>query len=294
MSSHPQTSHEQVPLNLYRVSSPGVARVVSNVRLTPPMHDDVRHIVLDLDGLDYHFLEGQSLGVLSPGTDGKGHANKLRLYSIASTRLGDDRRGRSASLCVKRVVYLDPATGEERHGVASNFLSDLNPGDPVAVTGPVGKMFLLPADPSSNLILFATGTGIAPYRAFLKRIYEELPAWTGQVWLYFGVRTEAECLYREELDAFRGRPGYRVSYAFSREQLTPDGRRMYVQHRMIEDLDELYPLLVREDTYLYICGLRGMEGGIFDALETYTPGEVPWPALNRIMHKSGRLHVETY
>ena len=264
------------------------------MRLTPPTHDDVRHIVLDLAGLDYHFLEGQSLGVLPPGVDGKGHANKLRLYSIASTRLGDDRRGRSASICVKRVVFPDPATGEEHHGVASNFLCDLAPGDPVAVTGPAGKTFLLPDDPSSHLILLATGTGIAPYRAFLKRIYEDLPTWTGQVWLFFGVRTEAECLYRDEFDALRDRPGSHVVYAFSREQQTADGRRMYVQHRLIEEMDEVYPLLVRENTYLYICGLKGMEGGIFHALESYSRAAVPWLSLKEVMQKSGRLHVETY
>src|SRR3954471_7701304 len=61
-------SRGEVPLNLYRVSAPGIARVVSNERLTPPGHDDVRHVVLDLDGLDYRYLEGQSLGVLAPGT----------------------------------------------------------------------------------------------------------------------------------------------------------------------------------------------------------------------------------
>src|SRR5690606_10389710 len=108
MSSPSQRDHDRVPLNPYRASSHGTARVVSNVRLTPPTHDDVRHIVLDLDGLDYRYLEGQSLGVLPPGTDAKGHPNKLRLYSIASTRLGDDGRGCSASLCVKRVIYHDP------------------------------------------------------------------------------------------------------------------------------------------------------------------------------------------
>ena len=179
------------------------------------------------------------------------------------------------------MLYRDPATGEEQHGVASNFLCDLTPGDSVAVTGPAGKTFLLPDDPSSNLMMLATGTGIAPYRAFLKRIYEELPTWTGQVWLFFGVRTEAECLYREELDAFRSRPGYHVAYAFSREQQTVDGRHMYVQHRMIENLDEIYSLLLRDNTYLYICGLKGMEGGTFNALEAYMPGEVPWPDIGR-------------
>ena len=192
------------------------------------------------------------------------------------------------------MVYPDPVTGEEHHGIASNYLCDLAPGDTVAVTGPAGKTFLLPDDPSSHLILLATGTGIAPFRAFLKRIYEELPAWTGQVWLFFGVRTEAECLYREELDAFRGRPGYHVVYAFSREQQTADGLRMYVQHRMLGHLDELSPLLIQDNAYMFICGLKGMEGGIFHALESHTEAAVPWLTLKEVMQKSHRLHVETY
>src|SRR3954462_2011191 len=119
---------EEIPFNLYRVSSPGIARVVSNERLTPPDRDEVRHIVLNLDGLDYRFLEGQSLGILAPGTDARGRAHKLRLYSIASTRMGDDGQCRTASLCVKRVVYHDPATGQERRGITSNYLCDLVPG----------------------------------------------------------------------------------------------------------------------------------------------------------------------
>src|SRR2546430_1016703 len=106
-------NREEIPFSLYRVSAPGIARVVLNERLTPPGHDEVRHLVLDLDGLDYCYLEGQSLGILVPGTDARGRAHKLRLYSIASTRLGDDGQGRTAALCVKRVLYHDPATGQE-------------------------------------------------------------------------------------------------------------------------------------------------------------------------------------
>src|SRR5690349_2101121 len=106
------TIFSPIPLNLYRVASPGVGRVISNTRLTPEDCEDVRHLVLDLSGLDYRFVEGQSLGILVPGVDENGRRPKLRLYSIASTRLGDDGRGCSASLCVKRVVYIDAVTGE--------------------------------------------------------------------------------------------------------------------------------------------------------------------------------------
>jgi hypothetical protein len=148
---------EAIPLNLYRPSRPGLARVVANVRLSPPGTDDVRHIVLDLEGLDFRYREGQSLGVLTPGSDEAGRPHKLRLYSIASTRRGDDGLGRTVSLCVKRVAYVEPTSGLVRRGPASNYLCDLEVGDAVAITGPVGRHFLLPDDPNADLILIATG-----------------------------------------------------------------------------------------------------------------------------------------
>jgi ferredoxin--NADP+ reductase len=293
MSASLTSSREGIPFNLYRVSSPGVARVLSNRRLTPPGCEDVRHLVLDHSGLGYRFLEGQSLGVLPPGLDQRGRSHKLRLYSIASTRSGDDGRGTNLALCVKRVIYNDPLTGAERRGIASNYLCDLRPGDEVRVTGPVGKSFLLPEDPSANLILVATGTGIAPFRAFLRRVYDESPRWTGTVQLFFGARTEAECLYREEFETYLERPGYRHFLAFSREQQTPDGRRMYVQHRMAERLDELLELLDREKTLLYICGIKGMEAGIEALFDDPTRRGASWQSF-QALRRSGRVLVETY
>ncbi|MFI5457158.1 MAG: FAD-binding oxidoreductase [Isosphaerales bacterium] len=294
MSSPFQSSREAIPLNLYRVSAPGIARVVANARLTPPGHDDVRHITLDLSGLNYRYLEGQSLGVLPAGVDDRGRPNTLRLYSIASSRRGDDGHGTSASLCVKRLVFTEIASHHLHRGIASNYLCNLKPGDQVAITGPTGKTLLLPEDPASNLILVATGTGIAPFRAFLRRIYFELPEWTGAVYLFFGVRTEAECLYRAEFEAFRDRPGYRLVLAFSREQTTSDGRRLYVQHRMAECIGELRELFSQDNTYLYICGLKGLEEGIEAVCmdEARQDGS----SLNslRAMRKAGRILVETY
>jgi ferredoxin--NADP+ reductase len=293
MSALLTSSLDAIPLNLYRVSSPAVARVVANERLTPPGAADVRHLVLDVTELGFRYLEGQSLGILSPGIDEHGRPHKLRLYSIASPRSGDDGRGTSASLCVKRVLDHDPSTGLEHRGVASNYLCDLRPGDEVRITGPAGKTFLLPDDPGTNLILVATGTGIAPFRAFVRRIYEELPRWTGAVWLVFGVRTRAECLYREELESYQDRPGYHCCFAFSREQQNPEGGRMYVQHRMAEHRAELGELLDREQTLVYICGLKGMETGI-EALFGLPPGGgAAWPSF-AALRKSGRVLIETY
>ncbi len=39
--------------------------------------------------------------------------------------------------------------------------------------GPTGKILLMPEDPNAVFIMVATGTGIAPYRAFWRRQFME-------------------------------------------------------------------------------------------------------------------------
>ena len=46
-------------------------------------------------------------------------------------------------------------------------------GDVVRVTGPTGKGMLLPEDAAADIIMVATGTGIAPYRSFIRRLFVE-------------------------------------------------------------------------------------------------------------------------
>lgn len=284
-----------IPFNLYKPTKPGTAFVRETERLTPDSCDEVRHIVIDLAGLDYRYLEGQSLGILPPGADERGKGHKIRLYSIASTRSGDDGGGMTASLCVKRAISLDPVTGAIYKGIASNYLCDLRPGDPVLVTGPAGKAFVLPEDPTANLILIATGTGIAPFRAFLRRIYREQGDWAGKVTLIFGARTRAELLYAEEFESYRDRPGYTFVSALSREQSTADGKRMYVQHRLAERIEEVWPLLDCENTYMYVCGLKGMEDGIDEVLGDFggRTGR-PWLPRRDELIDFGRILIETY
>lgn len=52
-------------------------------------------------------------------------AHGARLYSIASTRYGDEFDGQTASLCVRRATFWDPekqAEDPEKKGICSNFL----------------------------------------------------------------------------------------------------------------------------------------------------------------------------
>ncbi len=151
---------------------------------------------------------GQSLSVIPPGTDfASGRNHKPRLYSIASTRYGDLLDGNTISLCVRRAEYIDPITGQKdpaKQGVCSNFLCDVRPGDEVSVAGPVGKTMLLPKDPTKDVIMIATGTGIAPFRGFMHRLFMENTLarhmFGGSAWLVLGVPVSGGLLYKEEFD----------------------------------------------------------------------------------------------
>merc|ERR1719183_1889186 len=109
-------------------------------------------------------------------------------------------------------------------GVCSNYLCDAKPGDEIKLTGPSGKVMLMPEDdPNMTYIMVATGTGIAPFRSFLRRLFgEATPAgknFKGLAWLFLGVANKDALLYDEEFQVYlRQNPDkMRMDYALSRE-----------------------------------------------------------------------------
>jgi ferredoxin--NADP+ reductase len=298
-------THADVPVNIYRPNAPFIGKVISNEPLVKEGGIGiVQHIKFDLSGGNLRYLEGQSIGIIPPGLDKNGKPEKLRLYSIASTRHGDDLDDKTISLCVRQLEYKHPETGETVYGVCSTYLTHLEPGTDVKITGPVGKEMLLPDDPEANIILFGTGTGIAPFRTYLWRQFKDAEKaanpdyqFKGFAWLIFGVPTTPNILYKEELEEIQEKypDNFRLTYAISREQKNPQGGRMYIQDRVAEHADELWKLIKEEKTHTYICGLRGMEGGIDEALTAAAAKEgVTWSDYQKDLKKAGRWHVETY
>jgi ferredoxin--NADP+ reductase len=298
-------AHADVPVNIYRPNSPLTGKCVSNDNLLGEGGIGVvQHIKFDIGGSDLTYYEGQSIGIIPPGKDAKGKPHKLRLYSIGSTRHGDDVDDKTVSLCVRQLEYTDEKTGQNVQGVCSTFLCNLNPGDEVQITGPTGKEMLLPEDPNSTIIMMATGTGIAPFRAYLWRMFKENERaanpdyqFKGLAWLVFGVATTPNILYKQELEEIEAQypDNFRLSYAISREQKNAEGGKMYIQDRIAENADELWSLVQKDNTHVYICGLKGMETGI-DAALTAAAGKtgVTWSEYRSQMKKAGRWHVETY
>ncbi|MBI1884407.1 MAG: ferredoxin--NADP(+) reductase [Chlamydiae bacterium] len=273
----------KIPLNIYKISSPCVGTVLENKKLTQPSSpNDTHHVVVGLEGSSYTYLEGQSAGVLPAGMDEKGKPHAVRLYSIASHRSGEKGYPFSLSLCVKRVVYQNPQTGQEKRGVGSNYTCDLKTGDSVKLTGPVGNRFLLPENfQEHHFIFLATGTGIAPFRGMLAHLFQN--HFKNEIWLIFGTPYKTDVLYEEEFGQYRSHPNFHFVTAISREEKNKDGSKVYVQHRILEHQAKLIPLLRETNTLLYICGLKGMEKGIHEAMQVMCPQELYEQVRKRIL-----------
>ncbi|KFK44862.1 hypothetical protein AALP_AA1G312100 [Arabis alpina] len=296
---------KEPPLNLYKPKSSYTAKIVSVERAVGPnAPGETCHIVIDHDG-NLPYWEGQSYGVIPPGENPKkpGAPHNVRLYSIASTRYGDFFDGKTASLCVRRAVYYDPETGKEdpsKNGVCSNFLCDSKPGDKIQITGPSGKVMLLPEnDPNATHIMIATGTGVAPYRGYLRRMFmENVPnKFTGLAWLFLGVANTDSLLYDDEFTKYlKDHPeNFRFDKALSREgEKNKRGGKMYVQDKIEEYSDEIFKLL-DNGAHIYFCGLKGMMPGIQDTLKRVAEerGE-SWELKLTQLRKNKQWHVEVY
>jgi ferredoxin--NADP+ reductase len=107
----------------------------------------------------------------------------------------------------------------------------------------------------------------------------------------------------EEYDNFHYLPH------ISREDRRPDGTKKYVQTCLWDEAELLDPLMDQENTLMYICGLKGMESGIYRALAKKgltqyldvrepasgkTPDEWDERDLKRYVKPSARTFVEVY
>ena len=277
-------------VNRYTLKLPATATVTGNFRVTAADHDsDTHHIVLDFGSVPFPALEGQSIGIIPPGLDVHGRPHHARQYSIASPRNGERPGYNNLALTVKRVTT--DHSGNPVKGAASNFLCDAKKGDEVKVIGPFGSTFLMPDDPEAHLLMICTGTGSAPMRAMTERRRRGAAAGNGRaLTLFFGARTPQELPYFGPLNTLPAE-FIETNLAFSRR---PDAPRRYVQDLMREKAEQIAPLLSDEKTHIYVCGLKGMESGVIEALRALAAGHGhTWNTDHQQLRTEGRIHLET-
>ena len=269
------------------------ATVSGNVRVTQAgKANDTHHIVLDFGKVPFPVLEGQSIGIISPGIDTNGKPHHARMYSIASPRDGERPGYNNLSLTIKRV--LEDHQGNPVRGIASNFMCDLQVGQEVQVIGPFGTSFLMPNHPNSNILMICTGTGSAPMRAMTewrRRLLKLGKLEGGKLMLFFGARTQEELPYFGPLQNLP-KEFIDINFAFSR---IPNQPKKYVQDVMRERSTEIAQLIQLQDTYIYVCGLKDMEHGVIESLKDIcTKAGLSWDSISQSLKTDGRLHLETY
>jgi benzoyl-CoA 2,3-epoxidase subunit A len=278
-------------VNLYSLTKPAIGTVTGNFRLTTDDAScDIRHLVLDFGGAAFPVLEGQTIGIVPPGTDAGGRPHHVRLYSVASPRDGERPRYNNLSLTVKRVT--EDHDGKPVRGVASNYLCDLGKGDEVTVVGPYGASFLMPNHPGSSILMVCTGTGSAPMRAMTERRRRRIGLREGgELMLFFGARSEGELPYFGPLQKLP-KDFIDINFAFSR---IPGEPKQYVQDRIRARGADVARLIGDPSCHVYICGLKGMEQGVDEAFRDACREQgIDWDALLPKLRASGRYHVETY
>src|SRR5258706_15470500 len=221
-----------------------------------------------------------------------------RMYSVSSL-MGDDKQLTGASelhFTIGRLSYQTKETEVSHHanrlGTSSNYLTDTSgiaPEDMGRVSFRVvhPPRFSMPKDERIPIVMFAGGTGFAPFRSFiLKRAQQAQP---GETWLFFETRTRTEIYYQDELAQIVSQGRLNLRIAFSRDdvnyQQIPNGNdkqlvfepgeRHSIGDEILKEANvkALWNLLQSQENggqggYFYLCGRTGFANAVMNAIKT--------------------------
>ena len=253
------------------------AQVKKTQRLTPEDTEEIRELILEVKDPDFTCKVNQSFGVLINQKDEFGNRQHHRLYSVAD--LPTKNKGKTTiTLLVKRCTYNDEFSGERQLGIASHYLCDRKVGDEIAITGPYDIAFDVPEERDANLILIGMGTGIAPFRAFIKHIYQEVKDFRGRILLFYGANSGLELLYLNDKDGdltnYYDQETFEAVSAISPRPLWSDP---VVLDQAIEDrAEEIIGMLSSLNTYIYVAGYEKVKEMLEETLSRVMGSANKW------------------
>lgn len=242
-------------LSDYNTENTHTAQVISTSRFTPEDKEEIREMVLELEDKDFAPEIDQSFGVLVDVNGEYGTYKHHRLYSVADIPEKENGKMRIKML-VKRCNYVDEFSGELQKGVASNYLCNRKIGDKIRVTGPFSLPFAVPEDKTSDLILIGMGTGIAPFRAFIKHIYKNVGNWQGRIRLFYGAKSGLELLYLNDHDGdltnYYDEETFKAFHALSSRPHMNDP--IALEEKIVAHAEETLDMLMKLNTRVYVAG----------------------------------------
>ncbi|MEO8180909.1 MAG: cytochrome b5 domain-containing protein [Deltaproteobacteria bacterium] len=265
-------------------------------------------------GFDLGRLYAPALGGSSSVLAGLVPPEQFRMYSVSSIT-GEEPCGVSTEieLLVAQLQYQSHGLDGRLHaraGTASSFLvAAFGRREPVTITIERPSRFRLPRWPHTPIVMIAGGTGISPFRAFLRERDRQPSA--GPALLLLGLRRPAEFTFHADV-----LPGLRsarlaLELAFSREpaRLTWDSERCdFVgsggTEQRVPDLimdpviaSRLEELISEAGAVIYVCGRQRFAKACIDAIERMFAerrGSAPAQALMRTLIAQERLNLEVF
>lgn len=264
-------------LSDYDIKKQYLATVKKTRRLSPDDEVEVRELMLEVKDPDFTCEIDQSFGVLVKQSDDFGNTIHHRLYSVADLPSKTKKLTRITML-VRRCSVIDDFSGEQHDGIASNYLCDKKVGDEIIITGPFSLAFSVPEDKNSNLILIGMGTGIAPFRAFIKHIYHNVKDWQGRILLFYGAKTGLDLLYQNEQDDdltnYYSEETFKAINAFSPRPLWHDP--VVIDQSIEERSEEILEMLLLLNTYVYVAGHKRVLEGLDKAFSNVMGSKEKW------------------
>ncbi|MCS4435200.1 ferredoxin-NADP reductase [Aquiflexum gelatinilyticum] len=253
------------------------AKVRKTKRLTPANTEEIREIMLEVEDPEFRCQVDQSFGVLVKHDSEFGNEYHHRLYSVADIPSKENGKTQLTML-VKRCSYVDDFNGELYQGVGSSYLCDREVGDVITVTGPFELPFKIPEDRNANLILIGMGTGIAPFRAFVKHIYADVKDWKGKIRLFYGAKSGLELLYLNDKDgdltSYYDEATFEAFHALSPRPHWQDP--ISLDAAIEERAEEVLEMLSFSNTYIYIAGYEKVKENLNKAFINIMGSKEKW------------------
>lgn len=267
------------------------ATVLSSERITDESADvEVRELVLEVDAHQFSFEVGQSIGVLVNGPEEFGGSVHHRLYTVADTPSPGKSGKPEITIVVRRCDYIDDYSGEKYVGVNSNFICNRRSGDEVSITGPFGIPFNIPADRNANLLLIGLGTGIAPFRGLVKKIYQDGDGWKGKVRLLYGAHSGLELLYmndkRDDFARYYDEETFETIQALSPRPNWADP--IAWDYAIEERAEEILKMLADDHTHVYVAGLVPIRNALDELFGNMYGSSNGWLARKAELAEQGR------
>jgi sulfite reductase alpha subunit-like flavoprotein len=242
----------------------------------------------------------------------------FRMYSISSRMEQDSTDGvAELHLTVGRLLYetrdTDVSSREKRYGTSSHFLGNCSSVSPQEMNRVSLKVvhpprFNLPGNPEIPVVMFAGGTGIAPFRGFIQERAKQKK--TGDTWLFLGTRAKEDFYYQDEFEKLVAQGRLNLRLAFSRDAIEAKfdskgghftfqpGEKRHIDDEMLreENAKALWELLQStkdggKGAYFYVCGRTNFANSVMHAikeiLRCYSSGseEEKEAEVNRILYR---------